>query len=557
MRLSMFFAVVVFSLPALSQTLIYNIHGYTMDNGTRIPFVAIEYEGGVVKRIYPSAAAADNSAAEARIDGMGATLLPGLIDVHGHVQRYGAGLARVDLRGVQSEALAAARLQQFLDSGLRDGDGWVGGFGWNQVLWPDSSFPHRATLDAVESNLPVALYRVDGHAVWVNSAALAEAGINRETPDPEGGQILRDADGEPTGVLIDNAMRAILQARGEPGLQALETDLERGLTSLASVGLTAVQDAGISAKVHQAYRNLYAKGRLPIRAHAMLQVLDPANDAQLEEGPYRTSDGFLSVRSVKISADGALGSRGAALIEDYSDQPGHKGLMLLSQTELTHHMQRSADAGFQVNVHAIGDAANARVLDIFELVNTDLAARALRHRVEHAQILRGEDLARFKRLGVIASIQPTHATSDKNMAGARLGEARLKGAYAWATLLESGAQMAGGSDFPVEPPNPLYGLHAAVTRMDRNGDPLGGWLPEQKLSREQSLSLFTEYAAYAMHEERRLGKLLPGYAADFVLLEKDYFEQPEGEIWSNTVLNTVVAGEVVYTAEGSPLQLRE
>lgn len=540
-------------LGAAASTIIYNIHGYTMDHGDRIDFVAMKYEGGVVQRVFLNAAQAENASADRRIDGKAATLLPGLIDVHGHVRRYGQSLASVDLTGASSEPAAAARVQTFLDSNGAAADGWLEGWGWNQVLWPGRHFPHRSSLDAITVDVPIVLRRVDGHALWVNSAALQAAGIDRGTPDPAGGQILHDDAGEPTGVLIDNAMALVYIAQGEPTLEQLESEIRRSLNGLAAVGLTAAQDAGTTAGEHVAFRNLYAKGQLPIRAHVMLQALDAGNDGQLSEGPYRTADGRLSVRSVKISADGALGSRGAALHADYSDQPGHRGLLLVSEGDLFRHIQRTADAGFQVNVHAIGDRANTLVLDAFARLNPDYSARVLRHRVEHAQVLRPGDISRFAALDVIASIQPTHATSDKNMAGDRLGAARLEGAYAWKTLIASGAQLAGGSDFPVEPPDPLYGLHAAVTRQDRSGDPVGGWMPDEKLTREEALSLFTEWAAYALNEDNRLGRLLPGYAADFVLLKDDYFQQPAGMIWDNRVLATVVAGKVVYAAGDGPL----
>ena len=541
---------------AAESTLLHNVQGYTMDHGERIDFLAIEYEDGVVRRIYRDASSLAESQAVQRIDGAGATLLPGLIDAHGHVSALGKMAASVNLTGSGSEAEAVERVAGFLGGAADQEAGWIQGWGWNQVLWPGQAFPQRRSLDALPTDRPMALSRVDGHALWLNSAALAAAGIDRNTPDPEGGQILRDADGDATGVLVDNAMDVVFEAMGEPDVTALEDQLVLGLRTAAATGLTAVHDAGISARSLRAYRNLQKSGRLPIRSYVMLSVLDPANDEALAAGPTRSEDGMLSVRSVKISADGALGSRGAALHADYSDQPGHRGLLLLSEEELTRHMQRSVAAGFQVNVHAIGDLANSRVLDEFEALNTDPAVRALRHRIEHAQILRPVDVERFAGLAVIASIQPTHATSDKNMAGDRLGEERLRGAYAWNTLLESGAQLAGGSDFPVEPPNPLYGLHAAVTRRDREGEPLGGWRPQEKLSREASLSLFTEWAAYAGHEEQTLGRLLPGYAADFVLLKEDYFQQPEDAIWSNRVLATV-AGKVVFAAPPEPAQLKK
>jgi predicted amidohydrolase YtcJ len=531
-------------LQSLAATLVYNLQGYTMLDGARVAFSALEYENGLVTAIYDDAEAAQSSTAETRINANGASLLPGLIDAHGHVSAYGAALARVDLTGSRSEEGSVERVAAFLADDAATG--WIRGRGWNQVLWPGKQFPGRASLDAVTGDRPAALDRVDGHALWVNSAALRAAGIDADTPDPEGGQILRDPDGEPTGVLIDNAMGIVMAAIGEPSVDELEVQIERSLTALAALGLTAVHDAGISARSLQAYRNLQQQGRMPIRAYVMLSVLDPANDAMLAAGPWVSEDGMLSVRSVKISADGALGSRGAALHADYSDRPGHRGLLLLDEATLRHHMQRAAAAGFQVNVHAIGDLANTRVLDEFARINTDPEQRALRHRVEHAQILTPADIGRFKDLDVIASVQPTHATSDKNMAGDRLGEARLEGAYAWQTLFSSGARLAGGSDFPVEPAEPFFGLHAAVTRQDRDGQPPGGWRIGEALSRDKALSLFTEDAAYSAHAEDQLGRLLPGYSADFILVRDNYFSVSREELWKNQVLGTVVAGKVVF-----------
>lgn len=532
------------ALPVAAATLVHNVSGYTMIDGRRVAFAALEYDKGVVTAVYASEDAARDSSADERIDGKGATLLPGLIDAHGHVESYGASLASVNLTGSASEAEAVQRVAARVASA--DDEGWLLGRGWNQVLWPGKAFPGRQGLDAVTGERPTVLYRVDGHAMWANSAVLAIAGIDDDTPDPAGGQIVRDASGAATGVLIDNAMRLVdVPAVSDSELQAT---LERSLTALASKGLTGVHDAGVSNRVFRAYQALHEQQRLPIRSYVMLSVLDPENDAQLAEGPLYTSDNMLTSRSVKISADGALGSRGAALHSDYSDSPGNRGLLLFSDEELKGHMRRSAAAGFQVNVHAIGDLANTRVLDEFAAINEDPAQRALRHRVEHAQILRPEDIVRFRDLDVIASIQPTHATSDKNMAGDRIGEERLVGAYAWQTLFESGARLAGGSDFPVEPPDPFYGLHAAVTRQDREGIPPGGWRAAEALSRDQALSLFTEDAAYAGHMENDLGRLVPGHAADFILVSDDFFEVTREQLWQNKVLATVVAGRVVYGA---------
>lgn len=537
-------ALLLLPLQSLAATLVHNVNGYTMLDGERVSFAALEYDEATITAIYRTSEEASGSNADTRIDARGATLLPGLIDAHGHVGAYGAALASVDLTASGSEDEAALRVAAFLAS--QSSDGWVQGRGWNQVLWPDKQFPHRSSLDSVAGDRPVALGRVDGHALWVNTAALRAAGITADTPDPEGGQIIRDANGEPSGVLIDNAMDIVFTAIGEPTVAELEAEIERSLTALASLGLTSVHDAGISARSMQAYRNLQEQGRLPIRVYVMLSVLDPANDAMLAAGPWVSDDGMLAVRSVKISADGALGSRGAALHSDYSDHPGHRGLLLLDEATLRHHMQRAAAAGYQVNVHAIGDLANTRVLDEFSVINANPAKRALRHRVEHAQILRPVDIGRFKELDVIASVQPTHATSDKNMAGDRLGEARLEGAYAWQSLFSSGARLAGGSDFPVEPAEPFFGLHAAVTRQDRDGQPPGGWRSGEALSRDKALAIFTEDAAYASHAEETLGRLLPGYAADFILVHDDYFAVPREVLWKNEVLATVVAGKLVF-----------
>ena len=541
------------SVAHAGGTLIYNVNGHTMAAGARVDFIAIEYSNGLIERLYTDEQSVQGSLAEHRIDGKGSTLLPGLIDAHGHISSLGASLRSVDLTGAASETEAAQRVQQFSGDDPAADQSWIQGRGWNQVLWPERQFPDRRSLDAVAPNRPVALSRVDGHAMWVNSKALALAGIDASTPDPEGGQIIRDRSGEPSGVLVDNAMDLVFEAIGVASLEAVEADIVRGLEAAAATGLTSVHDAGVSAQEIQAYRNLQAAGRLPIRVYPMLSVLDPDNDPLLAEGPFRSEDGMLHVRSVKISADGALGSRGAALHRDYSDMPDHTGLLLLSDEELSQHIGRSAQAGFQVNVHAIGDLANTRVLEKFADINQSPKIRAQRHRVEHAQILRPQDINQFAKLDVIASIQPTHATSDKNMAEDRLGASRLEGAYAWNTLLRSQARLAGGSDFPVEPANPLYGLHAAVTRTDREGEPLGGWRPEEKLSRADALSLFTEWAAYAGHEEEFLGRLAPGFAADFVLVKDDFFAQSEQAIWQNEVLATVVAGKVVYRSAASPM----
>ena len=527
-----------------ASTLIYNVNGYTMNDGERVEFVGLEFDRGKVTLLHRSGDSVAASDAENRIDGQGATLLPGLIDAHGHVTSHGRALSAVDLVDSPSEADSAARVKAFAEANPERE--WIRGRGWNQVLWPDKQFPDRESLDAVAGYRAVALERIDGHAMWASSKALELAGIGRDTPDPEGGQIIRDENGRATGVLIDNAMDLVYEVMPPVTDAEMATYARVALEDLARLGVTSVHDAGITAQEVRAFQSLRDRGQMPVRVYAMLSVLDPGNDAYLRQGPIIDPQHMLDIRSVKISADGALGSRGAALFRDYSDMPGQKGLLLVNDEQLDRHIDRSMAAGYQVNIHAIGTKANARVLDFLEDLTRKHDSRDLRHRNEHSQIIRPEDIPRFAEIGVVASIQPTHATSDKNMAGDRLGEERLVGAYAWRKLLDSGAHLAGGSDFPVESANPFYGLHAAVTRQDRDNQPPGGWLPAEKLTRDETLSLFTEWAAWAAHQEDVIGRLLPGYAADFILVRDDFFTEPAEDIWKNEVLGTWVAGRRVF-----------
>ena len=529
-----------------ASTLVHNITGYTMNDGAVVRFAGLEYESGRVTRLYKSKTDLSQSKADERIDGQGATLLPGLIDAHGHIRNHGRLLQNINLNGSNSEDEALQRVKAFIEQSPQEQ--WIQGRGWNQVLWPGQKFPTKGSLDALSTEKFIVLKRVDGHAFWVNSAVLLKLGIDRDTPDPAGGEIVRDASGEATGILIDNAMLMVKAALPPLSDQQMAALLQLALNDLAAYGLTSTHDAETRPQVVRALQILQQRDAMPIRIYGMLHMLDPGVDKYLAQGPLIDPEHMLDVRSVKISSDGALGSRGAALFEDYSDDPGNRGLLLLSDKDLEHDISRSMQAGFQVNTHAIGDRANGRLLDFYERLIQQTDSRDLRHRIEHAQVLRVQDIPRLAKGGIIASIQPTHATSDKNMAGDRLGTARLDGAYAWKKLRDSGARMAGGSDFPVESPNPFFGLHAAITRQSHDNTPAGGWLPGEKLSREQSLSLFTEDAAYAAHQEEALGKLMPGYYADFILVRDDYFQVPEQDIWNNKVLETYVAGRQVYKA---------
>jgi len=358
-------------------------------------------------------------------------------------------------------------------------------------------------------------------------------------------KIVRDAAGQATGVLVDTA-QALIEKRIPPATDAeVKQQLLAAMNEVASLGITGVHDAGIQAHTYDLYRDLAEHGQLPIRIYAMLHDSPEARKV-MQSGPRMPEfDDRLQMRAVKVIADGALGSRGAALMQDYSDQPHNRGLLMYTREQIQELATLTASKGWQMNVHAIGDAGNRLVLDTFETMLTKEQRHALRPRIEHSQVIALEDIKRFARLEVIASIQPTHATSDMNMAEDRLGPKRIQGAYAWRKLINAGVRLAGGSDFPVELPNPFFGLYAAVTRQDRDGRPPGGWYPEEKLTREEALRLFTTDAAYAAHMEHATGSLEPGMWADFIIVDRDYFKIPQSEIDDIKVIATYVAAKKV------------
>jgi predicted amidohydrolase YtcJ len=519
-----------------------NVNGYTPAATGIRTFSGLVIRDGKVERVLTGNENVEDAGAQV-IDGSGKTLLPGLIDAHGHVLSLGEERSQLDLRGTASLAEAQQRIKVFAD-GTRD-QRWVKGRGWNQVLWKEKRFPTAAELDAVVANRPAALGRVDGHAIWVNSVALKLAGITKATADPAGGQIVRDAAGQPTGVLVDAATSLVEKLIPPATDDEVKRTLRSAMQELAALGLTGVHDAGIDPREYRLYQELGAAGQLPIRIYAMLADSEAARRV-MEAGPVLPQfDDHFQMRAVKAWADGALGSRGASLLQDYSDQPHHRGLMLYTPEKLQTLATLTASKGWQLNVHAIGDAGNRLVLDTLEKFLTPQQRKSLRPRIEHAQVIALEDIPRLAKLGVIASIQPTHATSDMNMAETRVGPARIQGAYAWRKLLDAGVRLAGGSDFPVELPNPFYGLYAAVTRQDRDGRPPGGWYPKEKLTREEALRLFTVDAAYASHMEHALGRLEAGQWADFILIDRDYFKVPESEIDDIRVLATYVAGQLI------------
>jgi len=531
-----------------AATLIDNVHGYTLTGDDKLlhHFSALVFDEGKVVRI-GEAATLRRAYPDARIiDGDSSTLLPGLIDAHGHIIDLGFDYVRIALFGTESLAQAQQRIREYANT--HPDARWYLGDGWNHVIWKLGRFPNAKELDAAVADRPAAIGRVDGHALWLNTAALHAANITRDTQDPEGGRIERDADGNPSGIVIDNAMALVEKVI--PAAEDIEKilALKAALAHMNSVGLTSAGDAGVPADTIRLYRQLADQGQLSVRIYAM--ILGVADDfrALSKDGPLiGYGQDRLTVRSVKLFADGALGSRGAALLAPYTDKPDQHGLLRMSDAEMERRIQAGLSAGYQVNVHAIGDAANRQVLDGFEAAYKAVGGRELRNRIEHAQVVSPVDIPRFKQLNLIASMQPTHATSDKNMALDRIGPERLKGAYAWRTFLDQGTRIAGGSDFPVESDNPFFGLHAAITRTDHEGQPPGGWHPEQAMTPVEAFRAFTLDAAYAAHWESRIGSLEPGKWADFILIDRDLFKIPPGDIWKIKVQQTWVAGQKVYS----------
>jgi predicted amidohydrolase YtcJ len=480
------------------------------------------------------------------IDAGGRTIVPGLQDAHGHVLGLGDQLQELDLRGTTSLADVAAKLAERAQSAPPDA--WIIGRGWDQNDWAVKAWPSRTALDAAGEGRRIWLTRIDGHAGVASSRALQEAGLSAASVDPAGGRIIRDASGAPDGVLVDRAMDAVTRLIPPPTDAELESSLLRADAELQRLGLTTVHDAGIDERVAAAYRRLVESGRLRTRIYAMLRLPLARLQPFFAAGPVIDLGGRLTIRSIKVSADGALGSRGAAMLEPYTDEPGTSGFLTTSEADLYALTRAAAEAGFQTCIHAIGDRANRVVMDTFARVDREVPkARALRNRNEHAQILDAAEIPRFAALGIIASMQPTHATSDMPWVPARIGEARTaEGAYVWQSLRHAGARLASGSDFPVEDPNPLLGFYAAITRQAPNGTPKDGWAADQRLTRDEALRSFTIDAAYAAHQESRSGSLEVGKVADLVILSHDIMKVLPHQILTTTVLVTVSGGQVTH-----------
>lgn len=511
-------------------------------DGTRRLEVAIE-AGRIVALVEPEDAAGWRRRAGELVDLAGAHVYPGFTEAHAHFTGIGAALEQVDLKGAASLEEVVARARSA--AGTLPAGTWVTGRGWDQNLWPDKAFPHHAALSAAIPDHPVALRRVDGHAVLTNARGLAAAGITGKTPDPPGGRIVRDGHGEPTGVLVDAAEELLDRVVPDPSPSDIERRMLAAAAHLTSLGHTSVHDAGTSRDELAVLRKLHAEGRLGVRVWVMLDGGDDALlDAELASGPQVSTDGMLTVRAVKLYADGALGSRGAWLSAPYTDEPATSGLEVTPPGRLADVVQRAARAGFSPSIHAIGDAGVRRVLDVFEqqLAGTP----GLRPRVEHAQIVAPADVPRFAALGAIASVQPTHCTSDMPWAPERLGPERTAWAYRWRSLLAAGARLALGSDAPIESSDPRLGIWAAVTRQTADSQPPEGWNRAEALTVAEAVAGYTEWAAYAGGEEGWRGRLAPGYAADLTVLDRDLEAGQPASILQARVARTVVAGRDMF-----------
>ena len=528
------------------QLVIENVNGYTFDNDRQLQrFQTLVIEEGKVIASGGPELASNYSQAE-KVDGQGKTLLPGMTDAHGHVSSLGFSLLRIDLRGLESAQNTAQVVAQY--AARKPALSWIQGRGWNQVLWAGKQFPSASILDVEIDDRPVWLERIDGHAGWANSAAMKLAGITKHTLAPAGGEIIHDAAGEPTGILIDNAMALVVDVIPQPNDDEIALALDTVTKHFLSLGITSTHDAGVSPAEHALYRKTADKGRMQVRIYGMISSTNADLDQTFAQGPTIDEQDFYTVRSVKIYTDGALGSRGAAMLKPYTDRPDHSGLLLTTAEQLRSLFSRAIKADFQVAIHAIGDRGNRIALDEVEHAYATVGGRHLRHRIEHSQVVTLEDIPRFKALDVIPSMQPTHATSDMNMAEDRIGAERLKGAYAWRSFLNQGSRIVSGSDYPIERADPFAGIHAAVTRQNSANLPQDGWIAEQSMTLQEVLRSFTIDAAWAAHQEERLGGLTAGKWADFILLDQDVFQIEPERLWQTKVLETWLGGKQVYRA---------
>ena len=529
--------------PALADGLVYNATGVTLDKDGRVErFSALQVtrDGRVAKLLQTRDKLPDKL--DWRVDMKGRVLLPGFVDAHGHVMELGFRALALDLSGTRSLQEAQAAVAAYAKANPERK--WILGGGWNQERWGLGRFPTAAELDAVVGDRPVWLARADGHAGWGNTAALRAAGVTGRSVSPPGGRI-EVAGGQPSGVFVDAAQELVQRVVPQPLAKERDGAFIRAQQLLLASGITATADMGTTLDEWQTYRRMGDLGNLRVRIMSYGSgVEDTIRIGGTGPTPWLYGD-KLKLVGVKIYGDGALGSRGAWLKAPYADAPRERGLGFQSDDVIRNLMSRASMDGYQVAVHAIGDRANAQVLDaIDELALTYKGDR--RWRVEHAQVVDPADLARFGKNGVIASMQPVHQTSDRTMAEARLGPGRLGGAYAWASVLARGGRLAFGSDYPVERPDPFAGWAAAFTRADAEGLPFGGWQPQERVTREQAWAGFTSDGAYAGFAEDRFGRLAPGQRADFIIVDRDPTLASPTELRATKVEETWVGGEKMF-----------
>ncbi|MFL6720762.1 MAG: amidohydrolase [Sphingomonas sp.] len=531
--------------PAFSITLIDHANGIQTDAAGRITHFTGLVVGDDGKIVRVLRAGDRRPTAAHRIDVQGGTLLPGLIDAHGHVMDLGMKLTLLDVTGVRSLGELKQRLSAY--AAAHPEARWIVGRGWNQELWAEKRFPAARDLDAVVGDRPVWLVRVDEHAAVANSAAMRAAGITAETRDPAGGKIERDASGSPAGLFVDNARELVESKIPAPSIEQQDRAFDATQQLLLSFGVTATDDMATTANAWNVFRRAADAGRLKVRLVSFAYGRDNlAKIAPNGPTPWLYNDHLRSV-GLKLFADGALGSRGAWMKQPYADAPDTRGIPRITPDALLRDADWAAARHFQVAVHAIGDAANAMVISAYQALAKKYG-RDRRWRIEHAQIIDPADIPRMAPAGIIASMQPTHETSDRLMAEARLGPNRLQGAYAWRTIARSGVPLAFGSDYPVESPNPFPGLSAAISRQDVNGQPPGGWIPSERLSLAQALSAFTRGAAYASFSEDRYGSLEPGKWADFILVDRDPTKVDPPALARTRVLETWIGGKKMWSS---------
>ena len=533
--------------PAAADVLIDNVEGLTIGEDGKVKrFTALVVDDdGTIAQVLTAGDEAPQT--DYREDGEGAVMIPGLIDAHAHVMGIGIGALTLDLSDTNSLEEALDKIRAF--AAENEARPWILGRGWNQEKWGLGRFPTAAELDRAVADRPVYLQRVDGHAGWANTLAMEVAGIDARSKSPAGGRIERIASSQvPSGVFVDAAEELMTRAIPAPRPNERDLALAEAQKVLHRNGITAAADMGTTIEDWQAYRRAGDKGALTLRIMAYAAGPDQMElIAGARPSPWLYDD-KLRMNGIKIYLDGALGSRGAWLKQDYADDPGNTGLPLTGPAKLRNILVRAAQGNFQPAIHAIGTAANEDALNaVAEIAESFPGDR--RWRIEHAQIVDPADLPKFAQNGVIASMQPVHQTSDRKMAEARLGPDRLDGAYAWNSILELGGRLAFGSDAPVESPDPFAGLAAAITRTDADGEPFGGWRPEERVNREQALAGFTSEAAFAGFAEGRFGRLLPGEHADFVLIDRDPMLASPAELRETRVLETWVGGRKVYEAD--------